>query len=51
MAVVAVVVLGRGWRAGVRVLVALFEGRETHGVRIGIRVGQLLWSVARMMRE
>jgi hypothetical protein len=49
MAVVAVVVLGRGWQAGFQVLVALFEGRETHGVRMGIRIGQLLRSVARVM--
>ena len=49
MAVVAVVVLRRGRRARVRVLVALFKGRETHGVRMGGCVGRLLCFVSRMM--
>jgi hypothetical protein len=48
---VGVVVLGRGRRARLRVLVALFEGRETHGVRMGECLGRQLWSVSRMMGE
>lgn len=46
---VVLVVLRRGRRARLRVVVALFEGRETHRVRVGGCVDRELWSVSRMM--